>query len=306
MPVSHNFRGALFMMVSMVGFSTNDAIAKFCSESMNMAQVMLVRGVFAAILVVLLAWHRGALASPQLMLHPLVALRVVAEAAASVTFLIALANLPLSNVSAILQSLSLAVTMGAALVLNEHVGWRRWLAIAIGFGGVLIVVRPGSDGFSLYSLMALACVAFCAVRDLATRRIPEQVPSLMVSTATAFAMVTMGALLLQPMGGWTPMTGTSTGLLALGAVLVVIGYQFIIMSMRTGDISFIAPFRYTSLIWSIFLGFAVFSERPDMPMILGSIIIVGSGLYTLYRERLAARPRSALKNAGPAFEPEGI
>ncbi|HMM63598.1 MAG TPA: DMT family transporter [Mesorhizobium sp.] len=307
MPVSHNSRGALFMIIAMVGFTANDAIAKYCSESMNMAQVLLVRGFFAAVLVCLLAWQRGALASLRLMLEPLVALRVVAEAGATVTFLIALAHLPLANVSAVLQSLSLAVTMGAALVLGERVGWRRWLAIAAGFAGVLVIVRPGFEGFSLYSLMALASVVCCAVRDLATKRIPTRVPTLLISTATALAMVTMGALLIRPMGGWTPMTATNIGLLALAAVLVVIGYQFLILSMRTGEVSFIAPFRYTSLIWAIFLGIVIFADIPDMPMIVGALLIVGSGLYAFHRERInAASSGKAAERAGPAIEPEGI
>ncbi|RVA96996.1 DMT family transporter, partial [Mesorhizobium sp. M7A.F.Ca.CA.004.01.1.1] len=250
MPLSPNIRGALFMMVAMAGFCLNDAITKYSSQSMNMAQVMLIRGAFASLFVGLLAWQRGALARPGSMLQPLVALRVISEAGATVSFLVALAHLPIANVSAVLQALPLAVTMGAALVFGEAVGWRRWLAIAIGFAGVLIIVRPGFEGFSMYSLAALASVACCAVRDLATKRIPKAIPTLLVSTATALAMTIVGAALLPAMGGWTPMTRDSTALLALAAVLVVIGYQFIIMAMRAGDISFIAPFRYTALIWS--------------------------------------------------------
>jgi len=255
------------MIVAMVGFTLNDAITKFSSESMNMAQVMLVRGAFASVLVGLLAWQQGALARPGSMLQPLVALRVVSEAGATVAFLVALAHLPIANVSAVLQALPLAVTMGAALVFNEGVGWRRWLAIAVGFAGVMIIVRPGFEGFSAYSLLALASVACCAVRDLATKRVPQAIPTLLVSTATALAMTVLGAALLSPMGGWTPMTGKATALLALAAVLVLIGYQFIIMAMRSGDISFIAPFRYTALLWSILLGLTVFGDIPDMPMV---------------------------------------
>ncbi|WP_292529273.1 DMT family transporter, partial [Mesorhizobium sp.] len=263
MLLSPNLRGALFMVVAMSGFTLNDAITKVASESMNMAQVMLIRGAFASLFVGLLAWQRGALALSGSMLQPMVAVRVAGEAGATVSFLIALAHLPIANVSAVLQALPLAVTMGAALVFNEGVGWRRWLAIAIGFAGVLIIVRPGFEGFSIYSVLALACVACCAVRDLATRRIPQAIPTLLVSTTTALAMTMLGAALLLPMGGWTPMTGESTASLAMAAVLVVIGYQFIIMAMRMGDISFIAPFRYTALLWSILLGLFVFGDVPD-------------------------------------------
>lgn len=290
----------------MIGFTLNDAITKISSESMNMAQVMLIRGAFASLFVGLLAWQRGALALPGSMLQPMVAVRVAGEAGATVSFLVALAHLPIANVSAVLQALPLAVTMGAALVFNEGVGWRRWLAIAIGFAGVLIIVRPGFEGFSIYSVLALACVACCAVRDLATRRIPQAIPTLLVSTTTALAMTMLGAALLLPMGGWTPMTGKSTAFLAMAAVLVVIGYQFIIMAMRMGDISFIAPFRYTALLWSILLGLFIFGDVPDLPMILGASVIVGSGLYALYRERIVGRRKTAAESAGPDMAPDGI
>jgi drug/metabolite transporter (DMT)-like permease len=304
--LSPNLRGALFMVVAMSGFTLNDAITKVASDSMNMAQVMLIRGAFASLFVGLLAWQRGALALPGSMLQPMVAIRVIGEAGATASFLIALAHLPIANVSAVLQALPLAVTMGAALVFKEGVGWRRWLAIAIGFAGVLIIVRPGFEGFSIYSLLALACVACCAVRDLATKRIPQAIPTLLVSTTTALAMTMLGAVLLLPMGGWTPMTGESTAFLALAAVLVVIGYQFIIMAMRVGDISFIAPFRYTALLWSILLGLFIFGDVPDLPMILGASIIVCSGLYALYRERIVGRRKTAAESAGPDMAPDGI
>jgi drug/metabolite transporter (DMT)-like permease len=294
------------MVVAMAGFCLNDAITKYSSQSMNMAQVMLIRGAFASLFVGLLAWQRGALARPGSMLQPLVALRVFGEAGATVSFLVALAHLPIANVSAVLQALPLAVTMGAALVFGETVGWRRWLAIAIGFAGVLIIVRPGFEGFSIYSLSALASVACCAVRDLATKRIPKAIPTLLVSTATALAMTIVGAALLSPMGGWTPMTGNGTALLALAAVLVLIGYQFIIMAMRAGDISFIAPFRYTALIWSILLGLFIFADIPDLPMIVGATIIIGSGLYALYRERIVGRRKIVAESTGPTMVPDGI
>ncbi|MCA0003524.1 MULTISPECIES: DMT family transporter [unclassified Mesorhizobium] len=306
MPLSPNLRGALFMVVAMAGFTLNDAITKYSSQSMNMAQVMLIRGAFASLFVGLLAWQRGALVRPRSMLQPLVALRVLAEAGATVTFLVALAHLPIASVSAVLQALPLAVTMGAALVFGEAVGWRRWLAIAVGFAGVLVVVRPGFEGFSMFSLVALASVACCAVRDLATKRIPPAIPTLLISTATALAMTVVGALLLSPMGGWTPMTGKATALLALAAVLVLIGYQFIIMAMRSGEISFIAPFRYTALLWSIVLGLLVFGDVPDMTMIIGASTIVGSGLYALYRERVVGRRRIVAESTGPAMAPDGI
>jgi len=299
-------RAALFMTVSMSGFTLNDGMAKYVSETMNMGQVMLLRGIFATLFVAVLAWYHGALANLRLVLNPMVMIRVVCEAVATVAFLIALANLPIANVSAVLQALPLAVTMGAALIYGETVGWRRWLAIAVGFAGVAVIVRPGVEGFSVYSLVALLCVGFCTIRDLATKRIPENVPTLLVSTATAVAVTVCGVFIVQPMGGWTPPGTFELLVLAGAAALLIVGYQFIILAMRSGDISFVAPFRYTSLLFSIVLGFVVFGDIPDLPMILGSGIIVASGLYMLYRERVVGRSKAASESVGPGMAPEGL
>ncbi|TIL82099.1 MAG: DMT family transporter [Mesorhizobium sp.] len=218
----------------------------------------------------------------------------------------ALRTLQLAETTSIYFFGPMVITALAGPLLGEWAGWRRWLAIAVGFAGVLVIVRPGFEGFSIYSLLALASVACCAVRDLSTRRIPQAIPTLLVSTATALAMTVLGAALLAPMGGWTPMSGKATALLALAAVLVLIGYQFIIMAMRSGDISFIAPFRYTALLWSILLGLVIFGDVPDLPMTLGAAIIVGSGLYALYRERIVGRRQTAAESAGPDMAPDGI
>lgn len=299
-------RGALFMTVSMAGFTINDAITKAASESMNMGQVMFIRGIFATLFIGAVAWHQGALARPHAALQRHVVIRVLGEVCATVAFLVALSHLPLANVSAVLQALPLGVTMGAALFFGEPVGWRRWLAISVGFLGVLVVVRPGVEGFNAYSLFALLCVAFCVVRDLATRRIPAEVPSLLVSTATAAAVAVMGLVLIGPMGGWSPLRPTETSLLAVAALLLVFGYQFIILSMRVGDISFIAPFRYSALIWAIALGFFVFGDIPDAAMVIGASLVVASGLYTLFRERVVGRARPAAESTSPAMAPDGM
>jgi drug/metabolite transporter (DMT)-like permease len=303
--LSPNLRGALFMSISMAGFTVNDTIVKAASSAMNMGQAALIRGLFATVLIALLAWHQGALRNPRAVLHPMVMLRSFGELGATVTFLLALAHLPIATVSAVLQALPLAVTMGAALVFGEKVRWRRWLAILVGFAGVMIVVRPGFSGFSPYALLALACVAFAALRDLATKRVPDHIPSLLVSTDTAAMITTFSLFLIQPLGGWTPMSAGSVAQLACASVLLLFGYQFIIMAMRTGEISFIAPFRYTALLWAIALGYLAFGDVPDVAMVVGSLLVVGSGLYTLYRERVVGQ-RVAAETTSSGMAPDGI
>lgn len=294
------------MMVSMVGFTINDTLVKLASTEMNIGQVMLVRGFFASILIAALAWRQGALRSPRRLLHPLVILRSACELGATVFFLIALAHLPLGNISAILQALPLVVTMGAALFLAEPVGWRRWLSIGAGFVGVLIIIRPGFEGFSIYSVAALGSVLCGTVRDFATRAVPPEIPTPLVSVMTAVMVTIAGAALTQPLGGWTPMNGWELGAMIAAAGLLIVGYQFIILSMRTGDISFIAPFRYTALLWALLLGYLVFGDVPDAAMIVGSAIIVASGVYMLYREQVVGKRLPVARSTSPGMTPEGL
>jgi len=293
MALSSNMRGALFMSLSMAGFTFNDSIVKLLAGDISVAQVMFLRGVVATLLIFLLARHRKALRPLRVLRDPWIALRVVGEIGGTLTFLLGLSQIPLANASAILQALPLAVTMGAALFLGEPVGWRRWGAILAGFAGVLIIVRPGLEGFSPFALMIVGTVLFAAVRDISTRKVNPAIPSLFLSTITAAAVAIAGLLLIGPMGGWKPVSTTDLGLISLAACLLLIGYQFIIMAMREGEISFIAPFRYTSFLWALLLGMTVFGEYPDAFMITGGIIVIGSGLYTLYRERIKSTAKPA-------------
>ena len=291
------------MTVGMAAFTINDAITKAVSSEMNFGQVMLVRGLFAVVLVATLAFQQRAIRPLRSVAMMPVALRVAAEVGGTVAFLAAIVNLPLANTAAIFQALPLAVTLGAALVFGEPVGWRRWLAITTGFVGVLIIVRPGVEGFNQFSLFALLSVVFFAVRDLVTKRISEEIPSLFVTLLTTVTVTIAGAAILMPLGGWTPLSGRGLGLLAFAAVLVLIGYQYVIMALRTGDISAVAPFRYSALIWAIMLGYLVFGDKPDGMMLLGASIIVSSGLYAFYRERIRARPVAATTSGLP---PDGL
>jgi drug/metabolite transporter (DMT)-like permease len=291
------------MAVGMASFTINDAITKEMSSEMNFGQVMLVRGVFAMLLMAALFFRRSKLSSVSAAMARPVALRVAAEVAGAITFLTAIVHLPLANTAAIVQAQPLAVTLGAAVFLREPVGWRRWLAISAGFIGVLVIIRPGLAGFSEFSLYALLSVLFFAVRDLATRRIPAQVPSLFVTFVTTVAVMVMGGFILFPLGGWTPLSAKGVALLALAAVLILIGYQCVIIALRAGDISAIAPFRYTALLWAILLGYLLFGDAPDAMMVTGATIIVLSGLYTFHRERQFARRLAASASAVP---PEGL
>ena len=291
------------MAVAMAGFTMNDTITKAVSSEMNFGEVMLVRGLFAIVLIAALAFQQRAVRPLRTLMVRPVALRVIGEVGGTISFLAAITHLPLANTAAIFQALPLAITLGAALAFREPVGWRRWLAITAGFIGVVIIVRPGVEGFNQFSLFALISVIFCAVRDLATKKIPAQIPSLFITLLTTVAVTTAGAAILVPLGGWTPPSGRALGLLAFAAVLLLIGYQFVIMALRTGDISAVAPFRYSALLWAMLLGYLVFGDVPDAMMATGASIIVLSGLYAFYRERKRDRPVAA---AASGLPPDGL
>lgn len=300
-----NIRGALFMVVSMALFTANDTLVKFVTDDINVGQAMLIRGVFATALLGAIAFATGALRAPRQALHPIVLGRAGTDSLSTCAYLLALQHIPLGDTVAIYQALPLVVTLGAMLLFGEYVGWRRWLAIGLGFLGVLVVVRPGAAGFNPYALLLLASVLTSAVRDLLMRSVPREIPSTLISFVISCSVTVFGALLVQPMGGWvTPSVG-DVGCLALSALLLATGYQFFIISTRFGDVSVIAPFRYTSLLWGVLLGAVVFGEVPDAAMLTGSAMILASGLYTLHRERIVQKARNASESAAKSPPPGG-
>ncbi|MGV1756413.1 DMT family transporter [Rhizobium sp. A22-96] len=299
MQLTKNTQGALLMAASMAGFSCSDALSKAIVASMNAGQIIFIRGLFTAFIVYLLARRMGALRSWKVILQPMIALRIACEAIAAATYITALGMMPIANASAIQQAVPLAVTLGAMIFLKEPVGWRRWSAILVGFIGVLIIIRPGPDGFTLAALLVTACMFATAARDLATRCIDKNVPSLMVTVCTAISISVFGALCIVPLGGWQPVGMTSLLQILLASVLVLIGYQAVILAMRTGEISFVAPFRYLSLIWSSLLGLIVFGEMPDSWAIIGAAIVIASGIYTFYRENKRRAAERVAQEAEP-------
>lgn len=284
------------MVLAMAGFTINDALVKSLGGELPTAQVMAVRGLSLSVLIAALIWQQGLLPRIKEAFIPLVGFRAAMELAATFLFLSALTSLPFANISAILQALPLAVTLGATLFFSEPVGWRRWLAISIGFMGVLIIIRPGTEGFQFTSILVIISVLFAAARDLSSRALPKALPSLLVSAATALLVTVFGFTLLLIDGNWVALEIQHMKVLVLASVFLFFGYQFIVLAMRTGEVSYVVPYRYTSLLWSIFLGYLFFAEVPDALTLFGSAVVVSMGLFTLYRELLSARlARSRLR-----------
>ena len=290
---SDNLTGALLMMGSMAAFTLNDTAMKLMAGEVPLFQLLFLRGLLTSCAVAVIAWKMGVLtARVPRRDWGLIALRTLAETGAAYFFLTALFNMPIANVTAILQALPLVITLAAALVFGEPVGWRRIVAIMVGFVGVMLIVRPGAADFNFYSVYTLIAVACVTVRDLSSRRLSRDVPSIFVTLITSVSiMVFFG---LAGLGaGWVPMSAPQLGLTAGAALFIIGGYLFSIMVMRVGEISFVAPFRYTGLLWALVLGWVAFGEWPGLLTLIGAAIVVGSGLFTLYREAQLGRKTRA-------------
>lgn len=290
MTLSPNTQGALLMMGSMAAFTFNDTLIKTLGGQVPLFQIITLRGILTVALIFLFARRLGKLRfNFPLRDWGLVGLRSLSEVGATYFFLTALMVMPLANVTAVLQVLPLTITLGAALFFGEKVGWRRMAAILIGFCGMLLIVRPGPEGFSQGSIYALVAVLFVTSRDLATRKFSSQVPSMAVTLVSAVA-VTCFAALASLRIDWVPVDTTQGAILAGAACFILFGYLLSVMVMRVGEVGFVSPFRYSGLLWALLLGWAVFGDWPDPITLLGAAIVVATGVFTLYRERLTRQP----------------
>lgn len=291
--ISDNMRGAGLMAAGMITFTINDAFTKAVSDALPLWQVIFLRGIGVTIcLAVMARLMRQLRFNIPRRDWALILIRGLAEFGGAYFFLTALFHMPIANVSAILQSLPLTVSLAGALFLGETLGWRRLTAIVVGFAGVMLIVRPGGEDFNIYSVYALAAVACVTLRDLSVRRMSRDVPSMMISLVAA-AVVTSGAGVASLWIDWAPVEGKAAMQLAGATLCLIFGYIFSVAAMRVGEIGFVAPFRYTSLLTALILGALVFGEFPKPITLLGAGIVVATGVFTLLREsRLRLKRRA--------------
>ncbi len=285
------------MVLAMLGFAIEDMLIKQMAGALPTGQILAMLGLGGGIIFAMACRMQGESLLGRDVMHPMVLLRNVGEVFGTVGYVSAVVLTPISSASAIFQATPLFVTLGAALFLQESVGWRRWAAIAVGFCGVLLIIRPGLDAFQPASLFAVQGVIFLGIRDLATRRIPRSVSSMRLSTYAFAVIVPTGLILMAIMGDqFIIPSGTDTYRVAGSVAAGVLGYYALVTATRLGDMSHIAPFRYARLVFALIVGTTVFGERPDAATLIGAAIIVGSGTYAAIRE--GQRRRASLATAG--------
>ena len=280
------------MLAAMAAFVVNDAMMKLAATDLPTGQVIFLRGLIIVPVLTALMLASATRTTLEMLCHPGILARCVAEVAAAIIYLSALFHMPIADCTAILQFTPLALTAGAALFLGAPVGWRRWLATLVGLIGVLIIIRPRASAFNPYAALALLSVVFIAARDLITRRLGKGVPTIVIAF-TSTAAVAVSSLGLLPFEAWR-WPSPAAMLALLGASAALLGAQYwIILAMRTGDIAVVAPFRYSIILWAIVAGFLVWREVPDLATWIGIAVVTAAGLYTFLREhRLARAARS--------------
>lgn len=264
----------------MTAFTLNDTLVKVVSESVPTGQLIFLRGAMATVFIWLALRWSGGTVPLRRMASGWVALRSVTDAFSTLVFLVSLFHLPLATATAINMVTPLVIAAMAAWWLRERVGLARWMLIATGFGGVLLIIQPGMDGFNAWAWLCLAGTLLTASRDIITRRIPPDMPSSGVTLATSTA-VTLLAGVVMLFEGWRAMTWREWGLLAAAAAFLSAGYQLIILATRSGDISASAPFRYVCLLIALVLGWAIWGHVPNAIAWAGIVLVIGAGLLLL-------------------------
>ncbi len=286
--ITANRNGIIAMCLAMGLFIANDALVKHVSASLPAAQLIFIRGLFATCLLLVAAWVMGVLrpgklaqadAWNQLTQRPVLA-RATLDALATMAYLSSLFHLPIGNASAINMASPLFIAVYAALAWREQVSATRWLAIGGGFVGVLLIVQPTADGFNAWSLLCLLATLLHTMRDLITRQIALSVPAILITLTTSVAVLLLAGpwSLLQ---GWQVVNATQLWLLAGASVFLSAAYYMVIVAMRSGELSLVAPFRYTALIYALLLGWLVWGEVPNALAWAGIVLMVAAGLFML-------------------------
>lgn len=284
-----NLTGAAWMTAAMAAFAVEDALVKAVAGILPVGQVMILFGLGGAALFAAIALRRGEPLMTRDVMSRAMRIRVVFEITGRLFYVLALALIPLSTATVILQATPLVVVAAAAVIFGERVGWRRWTAIGLGLGGVLIILRPGTEGFSALSLLAVVGMLGFAGRDLASRAAPKSLGTAVLGLYGFLALATAGLLFALWQQEPFRIPDARAALVLMLTVVVGVGaYSSLMKAMRTGAVSAVTPFRYTRLLFGLMLGIALFGERLTPATLLGSVLVVLSGLFILWRGRRAA------------------
>ena len=288
--VAGNLRGIAAMVAATALFTLADASMKLVSATLPTGETVFVRSFSTALMLTAAAFANGAILSLRRALVPATGWRSAGDVASSLFYQSALARMPFADIMGVLQLMPLSLTAASAAFLNERVGWRRWTAVVIGFCGALLVIKPGSSAFNPWAILALLSVFSATLRDVATRRLDPTLSPLVIIMISQL-VVALGGLGCAMFQAWSVPTLYELMHLLIASVFSLAGHLCVIHSLRSGEISTVAPFRYAGMVWAVMLGLLLWNELPDAYSFTGILILMSAGLYTFYREQKHRRLR---------------
>jgi len=282
------YRGIACMVAGGALLTANDAILKWLTGGYPVGQIMFLRGLFVFVMVAYLVWRAGGLVSLRVVRFRGHLVRAGLVVGGTFMFVTGLSLLPLADAIAISFAGPLFVTALAPVMLGEHVGWRRWAAVLVGFVGVLVMIRPTGEAVQWAALLPLAASLTGALRDILTRGMSGRESSVAILFVSTSA-VCLGGLATAPFG-WSPVTMPDIGLFALAGLVLGGAHFLLIETFRFAEAALVAPFKYSNMIWAVALGFFIWGDLPDRWTIGGAAFVICSGLYILHRESVRGRP----------------
>jgi drug/metabolite transporter (DMT)-like permease len=286
-----NLKGIIAMVAATAVFTCGDAAMKLVSDSLPTGETVFVRGVCTITIVTVAAFWTGAIYRLRDALVRAMGWRSLGDVGSALFFQAALARMPFADLMGILQMTPLSLTAASALFLGEHVGWRRWTAVAIGFAGALLVIKPGSSAFNAWALLGVLSVLCGTLRDVSTRRLDVALSPLLIMMLSQLVVASAG-LGCWAFEAWKVPSLAELLYLAFASAFSLVGHLCVIYSLRSGEVAAVAPFRYAGIVWSILLGLLIWNQLPDALSLTGISILVSAGLYTFYREQQLRRQRA--------------
>jgi drug/metabolite transporter (DMT)-like permease len=291
-----NLKGILAMVAATALFTCGDAAMKLVSAYLPTGETVFVRGSCTVLIVTVAAFWTGAIYRLKQALVAVMGWRCAGDVGSALFFQAALARMPFADLMGILQMTPLSLTAASAMFLGEHVGWRRWTAVGVGFAGALLVIKPGTSAFNAWALLGVLSVLCGSLRDVSTRRLDMGLSPLLIMMLSQIAVASSG-LACAVYETWKVPTAGQLLALVFASVFSLMGHLCVIYSLRSGEMSAVAPFRYAGILWAILIGMLIWSQLPDPLSLAGISVLVSAGLYTFYREQQLKRLR-AIRAAG--------
>lgn len=278
-----NLQAALLMTTAMALIAVNDAAVKYVSEDVSVGQVLGIRGGFICVLITTFFFVKKQRVFPPDLLQSWNLVRGGTETLATLCFVTSITVLPLAVATTLIWTSPLVLTILAASFLGESVNKGRWMAVGGGFAGICLVTQPGTDSWNWVMMLPLLAAFVGGFRDLITRFVSDTLSSQHIALTTCIMVTVLGGVMC--LWDWYEMEIFTVGILFFSAICFASGYILFVKAIRLGELSFVAPFCYSSVVFALVIGVVVWGEFPDLMTSIGVLFIVGAGVGMFLKQQ---------------------